>query len=99
MRRIFFNTAAILSLLLWLFLIYSWPRSYLPRRLVFESIDGSLMLLTWNGVNSDLQDQSLNPESEKFAGIRGILQYMSRASDQNFLGFRSIRGGGIYRGV
>jgi hypothetical protein len=100
MRRIAFNTAAILSLLLCFFLIYSYFRSFLPARLHVESIDGSLMVLSWEGqIPSDPQSDIFNPASEKFCGVRELLRTISPTSDQRFLGFRSIRSGGIFFGV
>src|SRR5215204_3976934 len=100
MRRIIFKTAAILSFLLCLFLSYSYIRSFLPTHLHFESIDGSLVVLTWEGpMPSGPQDPDFNPTSDKFSGTRTILKFMSGDSDRRFLGFRSVRGGGLFQGV
>src|ERR1051325_9979246 len=99
MRRIVFNTAAVSSGLLCLFFIYACLRSFLPTHVRVQSIDGSLMLLFWDGAMNDPQADEYDPGSEKFAGIRTILQSMSRDADHNLLGFRYIRGGGLFRGV
>src|SRR3954470_3434601 len=100
MRRIVFNTAAIISLMLCLFFIYACLRSFLPTNVRLSSVDGSLMIFCWDGpVPSDGRDEEYNPASEKFAGIRTMLKMMSHQSEWQFLGFRSIKGGGLFRGV
>lgn len=99
MRRIIFNTAAILSLVLCLVFIYSCLRSLLPTHVHLGSVDGALVILCWEGASFDLHTEEFNPKSEKFAGIRTIMSNMSHDSDHQFLGFRSLRGSGIFRGV
>src|SRR5215208_8338255 len=101
MRRMAFNIAAILSLLLCLFLLYSWLRSFVPSPLRFESIDGSLMIMWWEGtVPSESQYDIFNPDAgEKFYGIRGVMRGMARKTDKQRFGFRYLSGGGIYRGL
>ena len=99
MRRIVFNTAAVLSGLLCLFFIYACLRSFLPTHVRVESIDGSLTFLFWEGAMDDNQADEYNPGSEKFAGARTILKSMSRQVDHQILGFRYVRGGGLFRGV
>ena len=98
MRRVIFNTAAIGSLVLCLVFLYACLRSFLPTNLRLGSVDGSLIIFCWEGA-MDTPDDEYNPGSEKFAGVRVILRMMSRDVDKNILGFRSIRGGGLFRGV
>ena len=98
MRRIVFNTAAVLSLVLCLVLIYACLRSFLPTNIRLGSMDGALIVFCWEGAH-DPSDHEYNPGSEKFAGIRVIVGMMSRDVDKNILGFRSIHGDGIFRGV
>jgi hypothetical protein len=100
MRRLAFNLASALSFLLLIFLTYSWLRSYLPSRMRFESVDGALMILFWEGEGSlDPQDAIYSPSSEKFFGIRSLMKLMGRKSEKKMLGFRSITGGGLFQGV
>jgi hypothetical protein len=101
MRRVAFNVAATLSLLLCLWLLYSWFRSYVPSPLRFEPIDGSLMIMWWEGTApSDAQYDLFNPKAgEKFMGVRGIMRNMRATTDKQRFGFRYLSGGGIYRGM
>jgi hypothetical protein len=100
MRRIVFNTAAVFSLILCLFLIYSYFRSFLPGHLHFESVDGSLMVISWEGqIPSSPDSDTFNPSSEKFSGVRDILKYRTRQTERSFLGFKSFRNSGIFPGV
>ena len=101
MRRIAFNTAATLSLLLCLWLLYSWLRSFVPSPLRLEPIDGSLMIMWWEGtVPSDSQYDIFNPNAEgKFYGIRGVIRNIKSKTDKQWLGFRYLSGGGTYRGM
>jgi len=48
---------------------------------------------------TDSHNDSFNPDSEKFSGTRDTVRDLRRSSDRQFLGFRSIRGGGIFWGV
>ena len=98
MRRIIFNTAAIVSLLLCLVFICACVRSFLPTNVRLGSVQGCFIIFCWEGAH-DAPDEEYNPGSEKFAGIRVILAMMSRDVDNNVLGFRSIHGGGLFRGV
>ena len=101
MRRVAFNLFAALSFLLLVLLSYSWLRSFFPSKLRFESVDGSLMILSWQGnIPSDPQVDNLNPDSkDKFIGIRGLLMNMSITTDKRRLGFRHVSGGGLFYGV
>lgn len=100
MRRILFSTAAIASLLLCVFFIYACLRSFLPTHVHAESIDGAVTLLFWEGeIDAQPESQTFHPDSERFAGTRFILSNMSKKSEARFLGFASIRGGGLFRGV
>ena len=45
MPRMVFNFLAIVSGLLCIFLIYSCLRSFLPARVRYEPVDGSLMII------------------------------------------------------
>jgi hypothetical protein len=100
MRRLAFNFFSALSLLLCIFAIYSWLRSYLPSRLRFESVDGALMILSWEGEPPpDPQFDIYNPASEKFYGIRSLMSNMMPKSDKRWLGFRHLTGDAIFQGV
>jgi hypothetical protein len=101
MRRVVLDIAGFLSLLLCLWLIYSWVRSYFPTHMHLESVDGALAILSWEGlIPVDPQFENFNPDSrEKFVGIRTLLDSMSHDAEWQLLGFRSVRGGGIFRGV
>jgi hypothetical protein len=97
MRRVAVDIAGVLSLLLCLYLVYSWVRSYLPTHLHLESVDGALTILSWEGlIPPDPQSDNFNPDTEKFVGVRTLLKNISHTSDWQLLGFRSIRGGGIF---
>jgi len=97
MRRLIFNAAATLSLLLCLFLIYSWLRSFLPAPLRFESVDGALMLVWSEGVIPSGPDADIfNPASEKFMGIRELMKSINIRSDRKWMGFRAITSGGVF---
>src|SRR3954463_4083900 len=98
MRRIAFNFLAAVSFLLLVFLIYSWVRSFLPSKMRFESVDGSLMILSWNGaIPADPRNDEYDPNSgDKFVGVRALVKMMSGPTEMEFLGFRHITGGGIY---
>lgn len=98
MRSLIFNAAATFSLLLCLFLIYSWLRSFLPTPVRFESVDGSLMMVWSEGVIPSGPDSDLfNPAGDgKFMGIRELMKTISVKSDKQWLGFRSISGGGVF---
>src|SRR6266702_3098865 len=94
MPRLIFNTFAILSLLLCIFLIYCCLHSFFPSQMHFESIDGSLMILSWSGeISHSPEDEIYNPASDKFFGIRNLVKNMSPISQKDWLGFRSISGG------
>jgi len=101
MRRIAFNTFAVLSLLLCIFLLYSCLRSFFPSQMRFESVDGSLMILSWQGViPSEPQYDVFNPASDRqFYGIRALMRNMTVKSDTRMLGFRHVTGGGIFHGM
>src|SRR5882672_10377022 len=99
MKRLIFNILTILSLLLCLFLTYSCLRSFFPAQLRFESIDGSLMIIWWEGeIPAEAQFDPYNPTSEKFLGTRHLVKTIPPSSDRQCLGFRSITVGGIFRG-
>jgi hypothetical protein len=99
MRRLAFNAAATLSLLLCLFLIYSCLRSFIPSPLRFESVDGSLMIMWSEGsIPADPSSDPFNPANDKFFGIPALMRMMRINSDKQCLGFRSISGGGMFHG-
>jgi hypothetical protein len=100
MRRFAFNIFAALSFLLCLVLIYNWLLSYFPSPLRFGAIDGSLVILSWEGqVDPGPEFDPYNPASDKFSGVRLILERMVPKSDSRWLGFRYLTGGGMFMGV
>jgi hypothetical protein len=98
MRRLLLNLLCALFILLFLFLIYSYFRSYLPQHVRIELHKGDLMLVCWNGGFAGEGMDSYDPGSDKFVGAARFMTYMNKESESHVLVFSSTTGA-VMRGM
>ena len=97
MRRIGWNTLALLSILLLLICLWSWARSYFPHNSRFDTADGRLLIVFWEGRYMPNYNM-IDPADDKTYPGGGAL--WSRLQDfrangieeHDFLGFGTISG-------
>src|SRR5687767_8646265 len=98
MRRLLLNLLCTLFILLFVFLIYSYFRSYLPRHVRMELHKGDLMLVCWDGGSAPQGMESYDPASDKFIGGARFQTYMNKESESQVLIFSSVKGS-VMRGI
>src|SRR5258706_13931127 len=99
MRRLLWNTFSTLAILILIFCVYSWVRSYLPRNSRIDTSDGRLLLVFWEGRYYP-QLNMVDPSDDKIYAGGGALwkrlhDYQpsnKQVLEANFLGFGTIRG-------
>jgi hypothetical protein len=92
MRRLILNLLCALFVLLFLFLIYSYFRSYLPQHVRMELHKGDLLLVCWDGGSAGQGMESYDPGSDKFVGGARFMIYMRKHSESHFWVFSSFKG-------
>src|SRR6267142_1824929 len=105
MSRWFWNLLCILCLILCLIFLYSWPRSYLPKKSRLESDQGRLILLFWDGVGSPSAARlkglpaigwsPFDPADDQYRGTPELVAYLKRSNASTHverLGFASTTG-------
>src|SRR5438270_31084 len=97
MPRWFWNIFSIISILILLICLWSWARSYLPRNSRFDTADGRLLIVFWEGRYMPNYNM-IDPSDDKTYPGGGAL--WSRLHDfrangieeHDFLGFGTISG-------
>jgi hypothetical protein len=94
MRRWILNILCATFLVLFLFLLGSWFRSYLPRNSRIELERGRITIVFWERaavVNSPILEP-YNPADTSFIGSELIRRSMRKESEFQWLGFSSTSG-------
>ncbi len=94
MRRWILNILCASFLVLFLFLLGTWFRSYLPRNSRIELERGRITIVFWERaavVNNPIMEP-YDPAATSFIGSELIRRNMSKESDLQWLGFSSTSG-------